>query len=323
MIVDIHGHITSPELRKRYPIPPSLVDVDGMIEKKAAAGIDLTIVGTPVGAGTMIRLDGHDNYAQTSDQLKAYNEWIAETVAAHREHLRAYAYTNPFGGERMLADAATTVRDGGFVGIIANTSVRGAYLDDERADDFFAMVDDLDVPVFLHPPAEPVGSASLRDFRLVEQIGRYCDATLGLAALIFGGCSSTTRTSRSSRRRPAAPWRSSWTDSTWRSPRRTGAGPGRRPGRRTGGRRPCGTRTASAGRPRRSPRRSTWTRRAPAAEPARQPGDVRRRPHDVRDGLAAAPHAARRRRSTWCGDLPVTDDDKAAILGGNAAGCST
>ncbi len=187
MIVDVHGHITSPEMLKRYPIPPSLVDIEGMLEKKADAGIDLTIVGTPIGAGSMIPLPGHDNYAQTSDQLKAYNEWIAETVAAHPGRLKAYAYTNPFGGQQMLSDAATTVRDGGFVGLIVNTSVRGEYLDSERADDFFAMVSELGVPVFLHPPAEPVGSGSLRDFRLVEQVGRYCDAMLGLAALIFGG----------------------------------------------------------------------------------------------------------------------------------------
>jgi aminocarboxymuconate-semialdehyde decarboxylase len=187
MIIDVHGHITSPAMLKRFPIPPSLVDIEGMLEKKAAAGIDLTIVGTPVGAGSMIRLDGHDNYAQTSDELRAYNEWIAETVAAHPGRLKAYAYTNPFGGERMLSDAAATVREGEFVGVIANTSVRGEYLDSERADDFFAMISELGVPVFLHPPAEPVGSASLRDFRLVEQVGRYCDAMLGLAALIFGG----------------------------------------------------------------------------------------------------------------------------------------
>ena len=187
MIVDVHGHITSPEILKRFPVPPSLVDVEGMLERKAEAGIDLTIVGTPVGAGLMVPLPGHDNYAQSSDELKRYNEWIGETVAAHPGRLKAYAYTNPFGDDRMLADAAATVRAGDFVGLIVNTSVRGEYLDSERADAFFAMVDELGVPVFLHPPAEPVGSASLRDFRLVEQIGRYCDAMLGLAALIFGG----------------------------------------------------------------------------------------------------------------------------------------
>jgi aminocarboxymuconate-semialdehyde decarboxylase len=49
------------------------------------------------------------------------------------------------------------------------------------------MVKELHVPVLLHPPAEPVGSDSVRDFRLVEQIQRYSDVLVGLAVLIFSG----------------------------------------------------------------------------------------------------------------------------------------
>lgn len=187
MIIDIHGHITSPVLFRRFPMPPSLADIEGMIEQKARAGIEMTIVGSPVGEGTMMRVPGLDNYGQTPEQLRAFHDWLAETVAKHPSGLRAYAYTNPFGGDRLLDETAKTVRQGGFVGLIANTSVKGEYLDSERADSFFAMATDLDVPVFLHPPAEPVGSDRLRDWRLVEQVGRYCDVTVGLASLVFGG----------------------------------------------------------------------------------------------------------------------------------------
>ena len=75
------------------------------------------------------------------------------------------------------------MRDGGFVGLIVNTSVKGEYLDSERADAFFDMASELGVPIFLHPPAEPVGSDSIEDFRLVEQVGRFMDVTVGLATL--------------------------------------------------------------------------------------------------------------------------------------------
>jgi predicted TIM-barrel fold metal-dependent hydrolase len=187
VIIDVHGHITSPELFKKYPMPPSLADIDGMIEQKLRAGIDLTIVGSPVGAGTMTKMPGLDNYAQTSDELKRFHEWLASVVAKHSKHLKAYAYTNPFGDEKLLESTKQTVKEGGFVGLIINTSVRGEYLDSERADAFFAMAAELDVPIFLHPPAEPVGSSSLRDPRMIEQVGRFCDVTTGLAALIFGG----------------------------------------------------------------------------------------------------------------------------------------
>src|SRR4051794_18699635 len=100
MIIDIHGHITHPELLRRYPMPPSLGDVPAMLDRKSAAGIGLTIVGSPVGFGTMTRLPGVDNYAQSEDQLSAFHEWLAETVRAHHDRLRAYVYCDPFSGER-------------------------------------------------------------------------------------------------------------------------------------------------------------------------------------------------------------------------------
>ncbi|WP_231631250.1 NAD(P)-dependent oxidoreductase, partial [Streptomyces clavuligerus] len=52
MIIDIHGHLSPPEAARRFPMPPSLTDVDGMLAARARAGIDLTIIGSPVGAGT-------------------------------------------------------------------------------------------------------------------------------------------------------------------------------------------------------------------------------------------------------------------------------
>jgi aminocarboxymuconate-semialdehyde decarboxylase len=186
VIVDVHGHITHPELFKRYPMPPALADIEGMLDRKSEAGIGVTIVGSPVGFGTMSKR-GHDNYAQSADELKSFHEWLAETVRKHAPRLAAYVYTNPFGDSALLEQTAQTVRDGGFVGLIVNTSVGGEYLDSPRADEFFAMAAELGKPIFLHPPAEPVGSDSIEDFRLVEQVGRFVDVTVGLATLVFAG----------------------------------------------------------------------------------------------------------------------------------------
>ena len=186
MTIDVHGHITHPELFKRYPMPPALADIQGMLDRKSEAGIELTIVGSPVGFGTMSKR-GHDNYAQGADELASFHEWLADTVREHSPRLAAYAYTNPFGDQALLEQTAQTVTDGGFVGLIVNTSVNGEYLDSPRADPFFEMAAELGKPVFLHPPAEPVGSDSIEDFRLVEQVGRFMDVTAGLAAIVFSG----------------------------------------------------------------------------------------------------------------------------------------
>ncbi|HEX4703180.1 MAG TPA: amidohydrolase family protein [Pseudonocardiaceae bacterium] len=188
MTIDIHGHVTSPELFKRFPMPPSLADIDGMIEQKAALGIDTTIVGSPVGAGTMVPVPGLDNYAQPSDGLDGFHEWVAETVRAHGDHLRGYVYVNPLAEDDSLARAAKRLAQQEFVGLIVNTSVRGRYLDAPEADQFFALAAETGSPILLHPPAEPVGAAAMHGhLGLVEHVARPCDVTSGVAAILFAG----------------------------------------------------------------------------------------------------------------------------------------
>lgn len=187
MTIDVHGHVTSPELFKRFPMPKSLADIDGMIEQKASMGITMTIVGSPVGAGTMVPVPGLDNYDQPVDQLEAFHDWVAETVRAHAEHLRAYVYVNPLAETGALERARKRLAQDEFVGLIVNTSVRGEYLGSAKAGEFFAMAAEADVPVLLHPPAEPVGAPSLGELGLIEHVARPCDITMGVAAIVFAG----------------------------------------------------------------------------------------------------------------------------------------
>lgn len=179
--------MTHPELFRRYPMPPALADVEGMLERKSEAGIGLTIVGSPVGFGTMMPVPGFDQFDQSRDDVNRLNDWLAELVDEYTPRLAAYLYTNPFGDEAMLADAAERIAQEQFVGFMINTSVGGAYLDSARADDFFAMAAEAAMPIFLHPPARPVGEGSFSDWRLVEQVGRFLDVTAALAAMVFAG----------------------------------------------------------------------------------------------------------------------------------------
>ncbi|MEV0188696.1 amidohydrolase family protein [Kitasatospora purpeofusca] len=187
MTIDVHGHITSPELFRRFPMPPSLVDVDGMVELKAAAGITMSLVGSPVGAGTMVRTPGLDNYRQPLDTLERFHDWLGEQVRARPAALRGYVYTNPLGSDAELAAAAKRLEQDEFVGLMVNSSIEGRFLDTPQADAFFAMAAQYRTPVMLHPPAEPAGAGELDDLRLVEQIARPCDVTLGTAAVLFAG----------------------------------------------------------------------------------------------------------------------------------------
>lgn len=187
MIIDVHAHLLPPDSARRFPMPPSLTDVDAMLAARTEAGIDLTIIGSPVGAGAMVRVPGVDNYAQEPDRLRAFHDLTAALVGRFPDQLRAYVYVNPMGDDRHLEAARATLADPAFVGFIVNSSVRGRFLDDPRADAFFAMAAECGVPSLVHPPAEPVGAEAVDDFRFVEQITRFGDVAAGLAMIAFAG----------------------------------------------------------------------------------------------------------------------------------------
>ncbi|MER6270861.1 amidohydrolase family protein [Streptomyces sp900105755] len=187
MIIDIHGHLSPPEAAERFPMPPSLTDVDGMLAARAEAGIDLTIIGSPVGAGAMARVPGVDNYAQPRDRLRGFHAWMSGLIARFPDRLRGYVYANPFGDDDHLEGVRETLADPAFVGLITTSSVHGELLGSPRADSFFALAAEAGVPVLVHAPAEPVGTERVDEIGFVEQIGRFGDVTMGMAMIAFAG----------------------------------------------------------------------------------------------------------------------------------------
>ncbi|MEU9011794.1 amidohydrolase family protein [Streptomyces sp. NPDC048479] len=187
MIIDIHGHLSPPEAARRFPMPPSLTDVDGMLAARAEAGIDLTIIGSPVGAGAMARVPGVDNYAQPRDRLRGFHDWMSGLIGSFPDQLRGYVYANPFGDDDHLDGVRETLADPAFVGLITTSSVHGELLGSPRADSFFALAAETGVPVLVHAPAEPIGTERVDDFGFVEQIGRFGDVSMGMAMIAFAG----------------------------------------------------------------------------------------------------------------------------------------
>lgn len=186
MTIDVHGHVTPPELLKKFPMPPSLGDIDGMVERKAALGITTTVVGSPVGYGTMLPVPGVDNYAQPAASLERFHEWVGETVRERAGALTGYVYANPFSAHDV-ARAAEWLREKEFTGLIVNSSVRGEFLDDARTDYFFAMAEETGTPVLLHPPAVPVAAGAMTAVGAIEHVVRPCDITMGVAAILLAG----------------------------------------------------------------------------------------------------------------------------------------
>ena len=177
-VVDCHCHLGPAEWQVPSA-PASMFDLDGLLAAQDRAGVDTSVFG--------------NNWIRVPDGLPAleavrrYNDFAAEITARHPGRLVGLASAVPFGADDHLQELERAIRELKLPGIMINSSVAGEYLDSPRAVPFFELVTALDVPVFVHPPRATIGAERMEIFRLPEMVGRPFDTTLSLARFILLG----------------------------------------------------------------------------------------------------------------------------------------
>ncbi|HUK40144.1 MAG TPA: amidohydrolase family protein [Candidatus Acidoferrales bacterium] len=178
MIIDCHAHLV-PKSWFHPKSPKSIFDLDGLFKEQDNAGVDITVFGN-----NWIRSpDGYDPLKVVQE----FNEHAAELTAKYPKRLLGLACTMPFGNDAILKETEKAVKDYKLKGIMVGSSVNGEYLDSPRATQFFELVSELNVPLFVHPPKFTIGNEKMEIFRLPEMLGRPFDTTLSLTRFIFTG----------------------------------------------------------------------------------------------------------------------------------------
>jgi aminocarboxymuconate-semialdehyde decarboxylase len=114
------------------------------------------------------------------------NDHLAAIVAAHPDRFAGLGTVPLQDVDATLAELARIVEVHGFTGIEICTSVNGEDLDAPRFDAFWAGVVELDLLVVMHPNGYSDGGR-LADYYLINTVGMPMDSTVALARLIFGG----------------------------------------------------------------------------------------------------------------------------------------
>ncbi len=193
MIIDWHSHIYTPEEAaddlRTYDgkSGPSWGErgcpmvLENFIRAHKENNIDVSVV-----TNAAHYLKGKRDDEELSS-VRAWTDYAAKVQSDHKGMLYSFATILPCGGPAMIKEAERAIRELGLKGIFIHSSHKGHYPDDDEARPFWELVQDLDVPVMIHPPHIGFGEERMNTYRLSSSIGRPFDLCLALGRMIVRG----------------------------------------------------------------------------------------------------------------------------------------
>jgi aminocarboxymuconate-semialdehyde decarboxylase len=119
--------------------------------------------------------------------VQAWTDYAAKVQQDYKGMLYSFATILPCGGPAFIKETERAIKQLGLKGIFIHSSHKGRYPDDDEARPFWELVQDLDVPVMIHPPHLGFGEERMKDYRLASSIGRPFDLCLALGRMIVRG----------------------------------------------------------------------------------------------------------------------------------------
>ena len=117
----------------------------------------------------------------TPELCEAINDELHAAVQAHPDRFSGFASLPMTEPKAAAAELTRTVKELGFVGTLVDTHSEGVFYDGPEYDVFWETVQDLDVPVYLHP------CFASDEMMRVNYRGNYGeDIAMSLGAYVFG-----------------------------------------------------------------------------------------------------------------------------------------
>jgi aminocarboxymuconate-semialdehyde decarboxylase len=193
MIIEWHSHIYTPEeaaddLRTwdghsgpKWGERGCPMVLENFLDAHHKANIDISVV---TNAAHYLRGKRAD---EEFPAVQAWTDYVAEVQAKHKGMLYGFATILPCGGPAYIKETERAIKQLGLKGVFIHSSHKGHYPDDDEARPFWELVQDLDVPVMIHPPHLGFGEERMKEYRLASSIGRPFDLCLALGRLIVRG----------------------------------------------------------------------------------------------------------------------------------------
>ena len=119
--------------------------------------------------------------------MQSWTDYAAKVQQDHKGVLYSFATILPCRGPAFIKETERAIKQCGLKGVFIHSSHKGQYPDDDEARPFWELIQDLDVPVMVHPPHLGFGEERMKEYRLASSIGRPFDLCLALGRLIVRG----------------------------------------------------------------------------------------------------------------------------------------
>jgi 2,3-dihydroxybenzoate decarboxylase len=198
--IALEEHFASPELDERGLVakpPPArrnalfaeierrLFDLDEMrLEAMDRAGIDLCVLSV-----TIPGVQGEKDTQAAIELARVANDRLARHVQKRPQRYAGFAHLPMQDAAAAATELQRCIKDLGFKGALINGQTNGHYLDEERYFAFWERVEELDVPIYLHPGLMAGQPAMFADHpELTGPIwGWSADTGAHALRLVFGG----------------------------------------------------------------------------------------------------------------------------------------
>ena len=175
------GYLFEPAPGEVWHFGPDYFDLDRQFEHMDEAGIDAVVV-SPVIAGDVAALQLND----AREVCLLFNEELARAQRQHPARIHGLAVVpvqDTAAAIDVLEDAVARL---GMSGLLLHSNVNQGSIADQRMWPLYERVDDLGLPVFLHPThTSPPQRVS--DYALEQPLSYMFDTTVAAVSLIVGG----------------------------------------------------------------------------------------------------------------------------------------
>ena len=193
MIVDFQHHYVPIDLAKKKGLysekvvfasdgaVPSLTmhaklyDPEAQLKDMNEAGVDVSVLSCLLG------------WTAPLEECQLINERLGELQRKFPGRFVGLAQAPILEGKRALDELDRAVHKLGLHGVTITSQVHGLPLDSPKLGDFYAKVNELNVPIFVHPVMVPKGYDLVKDYDLGRIIGREMDLALATTRIIAGG----------------------------------------------------------------------------------------------------------------------------------------